>query len=132
MESEEGIAPNILANRLKRLLDQGIITKSEDPGHKQKLIYSLTEKGIQLFPIIAQMAVWGRNHLRIPAEFDVRAKELEEGLPRAWKTMMERLRTIVLREADLLRARAGERAEACHPEANPPSPAPPRTYTGAG
>src|SRR3954467_8589322 len=44
--SEEGISSNILADRLKTLLDQGVITRDDDPTHKQKGIYSLTEQGI--------------------------------------------------------------------------------------
>ena len=42
--SEEGISSNILADRLKTLLEQGIITRDDDPTHKQKGIYSLTER----------------------------------------------------------------------------------------
>ena len=44
-KSEEGIASNILADRLKRLVEQGIVSRADDPTHKQKGIYSLTEKG---------------------------------------------------------------------------------------
>jgi DNA-binding HxlR family transcriptional regulator len=51
--SEEGIASNILADRLKRLVEQGIISKADDPTHKQKGVYSLTEKGIALLPVLA-------------------------------------------------------------------------------
>src|SRR5215468_1374426 len=58
--SEEGIASNILADRLKTLVEQGIVTRADDPTHKQKAIYSLTEKGIALLPVLAQMAAWGR------------------------------------------------------------------------
>src|SRR4051812_8674509 len=61
LKSEEGIASNILADRLRMLVDQGIITKAEDPSHKQKSIYSLTEQGIALLPILAQMGAWGRK-----------------------------------------------------------------------
>src|SRR4249919_3287508 len=50
--SEEGIASNILADRLKRLVDQGIISKADDPTHKQKSVYSLTDRGIELLPVI--------------------------------------------------------------------------------
>ena len=52
-KSEEGIASNILADRLKKLQAQGMITRADDPSHKQKGIYSLTEKAIQLVPIMA-------------------------------------------------------------------------------
>src|SRR5215510_2579218 len=53
--SEEGIASNILADRLRTLAAEGIISKADDPGHKQRSIYSLTEKGIELLPVLAQM-----------------------------------------------------------------------------
>src|SRR6516225_5298883 len=62
-QSEEGIASNILADRLRRLVDKGILTRAGDPTHRQKAVYSLTEKGIQLVPLLATMASWGRRHL---------------------------------------------------------------------
>ena len=46
--SEEGISSNILADRLKTLRGQGIVSWADDPSHKQKGIYSLTEQGIEL------------------------------------------------------------------------------------
>src|SRR5215467_9056797 len=51
--SEEGIASNILADRLKRLLERGLLTRADDPTHKQKAVYSLTEMAIELVPIFA-------------------------------------------------------------------------------
>jgi len=62
-ESLEGIASNILANRLQRLVKQGILVKSHDPSHKQKAIYSLTEKGIELLPLLIEMNAWGHKYL---------------------------------------------------------------------
>src|SRR5450756_3187593 len=62
-KSEEGISSNILSDRLKTLLDEGIISRADDPTHKQKGIYSLTEQGIELLPILAQMAAWGYKYL---------------------------------------------------------------------
>ncbi len=62
--SQEKIASNILADRLQRLGKQGIIVKSHDPSHKQKAIYSLTEKGIDLLPLFMEMTVWGQKHVR--------------------------------------------------------------------
>src|SRR6184192_1895574 len=56
--SEEGIASNILAARLKVLVERGILNKADDPTHKQKAIYSLTEQGISLLPILAQIGAW--------------------------------------------------------------------------
>ncbi len=60
-KSVEGIASNILADRLQRLVEQGIIVKSQDPSHKQKAIYSLTERGIELLPLLMEMAAWGQQ-----------------------------------------------------------------------
>jgi len=62
-ESLEGIASNILADRLQRLVKQGILVKSHDPSHKQKAIYSLTEKGIELLPLLIEMNAWGHKYL---------------------------------------------------------------------
>jgi DNA-binding HxlR family transcriptional regulator len=57
--SEEGISSNILADRLRKLVEEGMLTKSDDPTHKQKAIYSLTEKSIDLVPVFAQLGAWG-------------------------------------------------------------------------
>jgi DNA-binding HxlR family transcriptional regulator len=90
--SEEGIASNILADRLKTLLAEGIISKAEDPSHKQKAIYSLTEKGIELLPVLAQMAAWGHRHLPVSEELGIRAELLAKGGPRMWEEFMAELR----------------------------------------
>jgi DNA-binding HxlR family transcriptional regulator len=90
--SEEGIASNILADRLKRLVEQGIVSKADDPTHKQKAIYSLTAKGIELLPILAQMSVWGRKYLPVTEELSIRAQLLDEGGPKLWAEFMEELR----------------------------------------
>src|SRR5882724_3987907 len=91
-KSEEGISSNILADRLKTLLEEGIITREDDPTHKQKSIYSLTEQGIELLPILAQMSVWGRKYLAVTAELAIRAQLLEEGGPKLWAEFMDELR----------------------------------------
>jgi DNA-binding HxlR family transcriptional regulator len=90
--SEEGIASNILADRLRRLVEQGIISKADDPTHTQKGIYSLTEQGIALLPILAQMSVWGRKYLPVTEELSIRAQLLEEGGPKLWAAFMDELR----------------------------------------
>ena len=91
-KSEEGISSNILADRLKTLLEQGIISKADDPTHKQKAIYSLTEKGIELLPVLAQMALWGRKYLPVSEELSIRAQLLEEGGPKLLHEFMAELR----------------------------------------
>lgn len=92
LRSEEGISSNILAERLKTLVEEGIITKADDPSHKQKAVYSLTEQGIELLPVLAQMAVWGRKYLPVTAELSIRAQLLEEGGPKLWAEFMSELR----------------------------------------
>ncbi len=90
--SEEGISSNILAERLKRLQEEGMITKADDPSHKQKAIYSLTEKSIQLVPIFAALGAWGRRHLPVTEDLSIRAQLLEEGGPAMWDQFMAELR----------------------------------------
>ena len=94
--SEEGIASNILADRLKRLQASGLVTRADDPSHKQKAIYSLTEQAIQLVPLLVQMGAWGRRHLPVTRELSVRAQLLEEGGPELWSDFMDELRTVHL------------------------------------
>jgi DNA-binding HxlR family transcriptional regulator len=91
-KSEEHIASNILADRLKTLVAEGVISKADDPSHKQKSIYSLTEKGVELLPVLAQMAVWGRKYLPVSEELSIRAQLLEEGGPKLWAEFMDELR----------------------------------------
>jgi DNA-binding HxlR family transcriptional regulator len=91
-KSEEGISSNILADRLKTLLDQGVITWADDPSHKQKGIYSLTEQGIELLPILAQMSGWGFKYLPVSEELGIRAKLLDQGGPKLWAEFMDELR----------------------------------------
>ena len=94
--SEEGISSNILADRLKTLMEQGILTRTDDPTHKQKGIYSLTEKGIELVPVIAQMAFWGRKYLPVSEELSIRAQVMEEGGTKLVSDMMDELRELHL------------------------------------
>lgn len=95
-KSEEGISSNILADRLKTLLEQGVLTRADDPTHKQKGVYSLTEKGIELLPVLAQLGAWGRRYLPVSEELAIRAQLLEEGGPKLWNEFMEELREMHL------------------------------------
>ena len=54
----EGIATNILTDRLKLLVDSGILEKARDPAKGSRRIYRLTEKGLDLLPILLDMIVW--------------------------------------------------------------------------
>lgn len=63
LKSDEKIATNILASRLKTLSENGIIEKQPNPNNKLKSFYRLTEKGADLKPILAQMLLWADKHL---------------------------------------------------------------------
>ncbi len=62
LTSYEGIATNILSDRLKRLIAHGIITTQEDPSDGRKLIYVLTPKGLDLAPVLTEMVLWAAKH----------------------------------------------------------------------
>lgn len=62
LASDEAISTNILADRLAKLVEAGVLTRAGDPEHKLKAIYSLTEKGIDLLPIIAEISRWSRKY----------------------------------------------------------------------
>jgi DNA-binding HxlR family transcriptional regulator len=62
LDSYEGIATNILAQRLKKLKGHGIIATQQDPLDGRKLIYTLTEKGMDLAPVLTEMVLWTAAH----------------------------------------------------------------------
>lgn len=74
-KADERIASNILAARLQNLLENGIIDKKDHPENKLKILYHLTQKGIDLVPIIVEINIWGDKYLTIP---DDRKKLLED------------------------------------------------------
>jgi DNA-binding HxlR family transcriptional regulator len=101
LQSDERISSNILADRLARLVEHDFLTRSDDPTHKQKAIYSLTEKAIALLPIIVQIGAWGSRFIpdakKLGAPARKHLRDLQEGGPRVWATVMETLRAEHLR-----------------------------------
>jgi DNA-binding HxlR family transcriptional regulator len=94
--SLEGIATNILGDRLKRLMDEGLVTAAPDPGHKQRVIYSLTEKSIALVPVMGALGIWGVHYLPAAPEFAARSIALDDGGPKMMRDFMEELRHLHL------------------------------------
>jgi len=84
LQSDEKIATNILADRLNLLEQSGIIVKSIDPAHGSKLIYKLSQKGIDLLPVLVEVIAWSAKHDKdAPAEakkFANRIKKDKEGV----------------------------------------------------
>ena len=89
--SEEGIASNILADRLAKLVRAGLLTR-DDVRRGQKAAYSLTEPAIELVPIFAQLGTWGVAHRPTTPELRIRAELLRDGGPKLWDEFMAELR----------------------------------------
>jgi DNA-binding HxlR family transcriptional regulator len=61
LASEEGIATNVLASRLSTLEDRGIIASTRDPDDGRRVIYRLTDKGVELAPVLMELSRWGKR-----------------------------------------------------------------------
>jgi DNA-binding HxlR family transcriptional regulator len=93
LQSAEGIATNLLADRLTMLEKQKIIRKEKAPQHKQKILYSLTEKGIDLVPVIMCIGLWSEKHATIQLNpgRDIILGEAKKSLPKGIEKMRKRL-----------------------------------------
>ena len=83
LASEEGIATNILADRLSRLEERGIIARRRDPDDKRQYLYAPTRKGLDLIPLMLEMIQWSAKHdpaTAAPKDFLRRLKADREGL----------------------------------------------------
>ena len=114
-DSTEGIASNILADRLVRLVDAGLLTRGTAP-RGQRARYSLTEAGIQTLPIIYALGNWGLDWR--PGSADPRGRQQlmrDEG-PAFVEEIMDELRVRHLGAPPKLRNGPGalERLEAVH------------------
>ena len=79
LQSDEKIASNVLADRLSMLEQEGVLIKKSDPGHKQKIIYTLTEKGIDLLPVLIEIGNWSARYNTLTGKDKSHVKELERG-----------------------------------------------------
>lgn len=92
LKSEEGIATNILASRLKGLEENGIIEKSAHPDSKAKILYKLTTKGIDLLPIIMEVYIWSDKYMTIPANIKATIKEAKKDKDKFIKLVTKELK----------------------------------------
>ncbi len=60
--ADEGISTNILTERLERLQCAGILVRSDHPADGKKYVYRLTEKGVDLVPLLIQLVLWGAKY----------------------------------------------------------------------
>jgi DNA-binding HxlR family transcriptional regulator len=85
LESEEGMATNILASRLALLEHKGILEKKAFEGDRRKEEYHLTEKGLDLIPILVELANWSAAH------------DPQTGAPASWMALMKAERELMTR-----------------------------------
>ena len=85
LESEEGMATNILASRLAHLEQQGILVKKPHDADERKERYVLTEKGLSLIPVLVEMANWSAEH------------DPHTAAPAAWIALMKAEREKMIR-----------------------------------
>ncbi|MES2728086.1 MAG: helix-turn-helix domain-containing protein [Bacteroidota bacterium] len=78
LKSDEKIATNILASRLQTLEENGIIIKSSHPDSKAKVLYKLSQKGIDLVPIMIEINLWAEKYFTIPAAQKAMLKEVKK------------------------------------------------------
>lgn len=91
LNAGEGISTNILADRLERLECGGIISKARDPSHGKKYVYRLTEKGLDLMPVMLAIMDWAEHYdeqTEVPADFIAELRSQPEKLQRK---ILERL-----------------------------------------
>jgi DNA-binding HxlR family transcriptional regulator len=77
--SAEGIATNILTDRLRKLVDAGLLTREPVPGHRQWGRYQLTESAMDLYPVFLAMASFSLRHLDPDRELASWAREMHAG-----------------------------------------------------
>lgn len=65
LASDEKIATNILANRMRHLEDEGVVTRARDPENRRSFIYTLTDKGLSLTPVLLEIVRWSGDYLRL-------------------------------------------------------------------
>lgn len=92
LQSKEKIATNILTNRLQSLEQEGIIYKRTNPAHKQKIVYLLTEKGIDLFPVLIENARWSLKYKPVDKADAIKAQQILDGGPDAIAAVIDQLK----------------------------------------
>lgn len=93
-QNDEGIASNILADRLRRLVADGLLTRSDAP-RGQRVTYTLTEAGIQTVPVMVALGTWGMSHRETSPELTIRARILADS-PELVTDLIDELREVHL------------------------------------
>ena len=94
LKSPEGIATNILASRLQTLEENGVIDKLEHPDSKAKVLYRLTQKEIDLLPLMIEINLWAEKYSVLPADRKAMLKEVKKDKEAFIKTWMKELKKV--------------------------------------
>lgn len=78
LKADEKIATNILASRLQMLETNGVITKTDHPDSKAKVLYKLTQKGIDLLPLMIEINLWADKYFSLPIERKATLEEVKK------------------------------------------------------
>jgi len=94
-KSQEGIATNILTDRLKRLEEQDVLLKKTDEKNQKKFIYSLTQKGLDLLPVIVEMILFSEKHDPETAVTKSKLDEIKINKEKFIKALQEKHRSLL-------------------------------------
>ncbi len=92
-ESGEGIATNILSDRLAKLERAGVIISEAEQTDGRRINYRLTEKGMDLAPVLLDLLIWGAKYEKTGlscAMVDAMARDRDRVLAEAWRRWRER------------------------------------------
>lgn len=92
LKSDEKIATNILASRLQTLEENGVIDKLNHPDSKAKVLYRLTQKGIDLLPLMIEINLWAEKYSSIPEDRKAILKEVKKDKEKFIKSWIKELK----------------------------------------
>ena len=93
MVTMEKISTNILTDRLSRLLENGVIKKEVDSNNKSSYLYSLTEKGLELVPLVMEIYRWGANHTKKNNAEDQLKKRVNHEFSKVTEEFVQKIKT---------------------------------------
>jgi len=94
LNAPEKIATNILADRLQKLEEAGLITREEHPESKAKIFYKLTPMGISLLPVMTEISLWGDKYFKISPQAKALTRLAKKDKPGFIKSLSEKLSNV--------------------------------------
>ena len=99
--NNERISTGVLAGRLKRLTDIGLLSFKDDPAHAQRKIYCLSSAAIDLVPILLDMSAWALTHTSPSKEPIALPSGMDRPQSQYSKELTDRLRSLHLDSSDM-------------------------------